>query len=1066
MILDLCRLSNFSLFITLFLFAQYPCNVRALDINNAQRGSTIIRDGAFCDRCTYLGHAGLVIGYDPLLQEHLILQANGPLATSGIVNYEGFLDSNEYFGAYRVGGANNVQYENSTYRDEVLMCSQQVYGKYYALLDHYSYGVSGLGILPSIPLPWLTPGWFRCDGLVEWVNECAQARTEGHLISISDGFYDTNTPTVDHPLTIASNATPDLPPFLNIESIDATDGVHEVAAELTISSIIKNEGHGPTDFLILYYASPDQYISSSDILIGRFEQFVIEPDEIREFNHLVKLPNLSGQYYIGSIVTWGWFEHESSVARVDPSPITVTISEPDLVVQSPNVNWGELTTEQEFTFAASVKNQGGAVSGETTLRYYRSVDSTISSSDNPIGTDAVSSLSPGSTSYELISLVAPTTPGCYYIGACVDTMGGESLVANNCSAGVLIRVSGLDGVGPDLIVQQPSASLYYLDPSERFGVVMTVKNLGDETATQTALHYYRSSDTSISPTDVMIGSDTVDSLAPGGEGSEAEVFYAPTTAGTYYYGGCVDSVSGEANSGNNCSPAVAVTVEGTVDGGPDLIVESPEVNKASLTPGEEFDVSVWVKNQGDATAPSVTLHYYLSTDFTITTGDVQIGSDGVGSLDPVERGGETENVTAPTTAGGYYVGACVDSFSGEGDGSNNCSAGVHISVQGLSGGPDLVVESPYVSRLWMEPGQTFTAKATVRNQGTLTSPDTILKFYRSTDNIINTGDSPDANNFSVESLSVGETDLISWMFIAPSEPGDYYFGACVASVAGELDTSNNCSPSVPFTVIGLGNPDLRISRFEVTKSSLLIGEAFSMLVEVFNQGDGAVSDYTVRYYLSPDDEIGADDPYFASTTIYTGLGPSSEEQFIRDRNAPLTPGTYYYGACVVNVDNELNTVNNCSSGVQVVVLPDSYMLTVSKAGNGVVTSSLPGIDCGTDCSEDYDYGNIVTLMPEPTSGYAFSGWDGACSGTGSCSVTMNSETLVTANFSEDIDENGIPDKFEIDTDNDGIIDFLDNCPLIPNLNQADRDNNGIGDACDHTFYWPMFLPAITNNAQP
>lgn len=35
-----------------------------------------------------------------------------------------------------------------------------------------------------------------------------------------------------------------------------------------------------------------------------------------------------------------------------------------------------------------------------------------------------------------------------------------------------------------------------------------------------------------------------------------------------------------------------------------------------------------------------------------------------------------------------------------------------------------------------------------------------------------------------------------------------------------------------------------------------------------------------------------------------------------------------------------------------------------------------------------------------------------------------------------------------DSDADGIGDFLDNCPLIPNPDQLDTDNNGRGDACE------------------
>jgi hypothetical protein len=76
----------------------------------------------------------------------------------------------------------------------------------------------------------------------------------------------------------------------------------------------------------------------------------------------------------------------------------------------------------------------------------------------------------------------------------------------------------------------------------------------------------------------------------------------------------------------------------------------------------------------------------------------------------------------------------------------------------------------------------------------------------------------------------------------------------------------------------------------------------------------------------------------------------------------------------------------------------TFDLTVSKSGTGTVTSSPAGINCGTDCTESLASGMVVTLTASPSLGYNFSGWAGDCSGTGTCTVTMNSAKNVIANF--------------------------------------------------------------------
>ena len=77
-----------------------------------------------------------------------------------------------------------------------------------------------------------------------------------------------------------------------------------------------------------------------------------------------------------------------------------------------------------------------------------------------------------------------------------------------------------------------------------------------------------------------------------------------------------------------------------------------------------------------------------------------------------------------------------------------------------------------------------------------------------------------------------------------------------------------------------------------------------------------------------------------------------------------------------------------------------YWLTVARSGpgTGTVMSSVYGIECGSDCTERYDHGQLVTLTAYPAAGSTFAGWSGACSGTGTCTVYMTAARNVTASF--------------------------------------------------------------------
>ena len=118
---------------------------------------------------------------------------------------------------------------------------------------------------------------------------------------------------------------------------------------------------------------------------------------------------------------------------------------------------------------------------------------------------------------------------------------------------------------------------------------------------------------------------------------------------------------------------------------PDLVVTT-SVDDNTLTTGQSFTLRARVRNQGTASAAATTLRYYRSSNATISTGDTEVGTDGVGTLSAGATSDESIRLTAPSSAGTYYYGACVASVSSESDTGNNCSSGVSITVSGGGGG--------------------------------------------------------------------------------------------------------------------------------------------------------------------------------------------------------------------------------------------------------------------------------------------------------------------------------------------------------------------------------------------
>jgi C1A family cysteine protease len=140
------------------------------------------------------------------------------------------------------------------------------------------------------------------------------------------------------------------------------------------------------------------------------------------------------------------------------------------------------------------------------------------------------------------------------------------------------------------------------------------------------------------------------------------------------------------------------------------------------------------------------------------------------------------------------------------------------------------------------------------------------------------------------------------------------------------------------------------------------------------------------------------------TPFYTGSGGTAT--FDLAPNSGFKPNSTVTGTCAAGsfFNNTYTTgliTGNCDVGFSFVP-STTYNLTLAVSGDGggsiSVAPSPPGAVCPGNCNQAFNAGNVVTLTPVPGSGAAFSSWSGACSGSGSCQVTMDGAKSVTATF--------------------------------------------------------------------
>ena len=710
---------------------------------------------------------------------------------------------------------------------------------------------------------------------------------------------------------------------LSVTAFTVSDSSVFAGEAITLNATVGNDSAATASSPVAelkYYRSTDATIDATDTEVGVADSIGVLAAAATSTQTATDSPTTVGTYYYGACVM---STGDSDTTNDCSAGVEVAVAEGfDLSVTTFSVSDTSIVAGDTITLNATATNDSSATvsSPFVTLRYYRSTDSTISASDTYVGVKTVGKLAPGARKSGA-SGDSPSTAGTYYYGACVGGTGDID-TSNNCSAGVQVVVTPRDF---DLSVTAFSVSLTAVVAGQAITLNATVGN--DSSAMHSSLRgallrYYRSADATIDATDTEVGvADSISALAAAATSAQTATD-SPSTAGTYYYGACVVG-AGDSDTSNNCSAGVEVVVSGDFD----LSVTTFSVDPLSVVAGAEVTFAATVSNDSSATAssPVAELKYYRSTDATIDATDTEVGvADSIGALAAAATSAQTAT-DSPPLAGTYFYGACIVAV-GDNDTSNDCSAGVQVDV---SGEFDLSVTTFSVSDTSPFAGELFTVSATATNasSATASSPGnaTAVQFLVSNDSTIELGDT----GIGVEplgALAPGETSEKTRL--AGGNAGTFYYGACIwvsrQASSADSDTSNNCSAGVQVILVQR-DFDLSVSAFSVSKSSVVEGEAITLSATVGNDSSAMHSSPAeLKYYRSTDATL-----YFATDTevgtadSIDSVAPGATSAQTATDN-PSTAGTYYYYVCVAGPSGsrDSDTLNNCSAGVEVVVIED------------------------------------------------------------------------------------------------------------------------------------------------
>lgn len=574
---------------------------------------------------------------------------------------------------------------------------------------------------------------------------------------------------------------PPLPPLMSAHATTATASeAGTVAAAVTFRRSVPSSSPVTVNyFLSGTAASGTDYVDlpgSTTLPAGALEVTVpIVPvdDAVVENNETVVVSLVSGSAY--SIGT--------------PSFATITIVSddvaPDLVVTA-------LSTPTPagpggtFQLTDTTRNQGTGGAGASQTSFYLSRDLLLNSADPLLGSRTVGQLAAGTSSTGTVQLTLPSPleSGTYFVFAEAD---GSDAVAETNEINNL-RVTSI-AVGPDLAVSALSAPLQ-AGAGTTVLVSDTTTNQGGGTAGASATRFFLSVNLMLDASDTPLDARSVGTLAQGqsSTGSTSVAIPPGTAAGSYFLIAQADAggAVGEPNEVNN----TRVT---TLKVGPDLTVTSL-TGPSRAAAGSTITVTDTTRNVGaGSSGPSMT-SFYLSTNLAFDAADVRLEpARPVPALGPNDFSTVTSTVTVPAvSAGSWYLLALAD----DGNAIVETTEVNNVRFLGIQIGPDLTFTSVGVPSSGVA-GASITVTDTVRNIGAADAGVSVIRYYLSTNGILDASDTPLNAVRNVPVLAPNASNSGSMLVPLPSGFSGGFYVIAVADGAQAVPESSELNNTVP-----------------------------------------------------------------------------------------------------------------------------------------------------------------------------------------------------------------------------------------------------------------------------